>query len=113
MKSVAGDVQALLEEYGDERCRSCALLASELIAQVIGREPSWEGEPVELTIQARDDVIRLEVTGRAPPAADGNGRSANAREPLAEWGRFLLDRLSDRWGVRRGPRRDIWAEIRV
>ena len=46
MKSVTGDVQALLEEHGDEPRRSCALLASELIAQIVGREQSWEGDSV-------------------------------------------------------------------
>lgn len=108
MKSVTGDVQALLEEHGDEPRRSCALLASELIAQIVGREQSWEGDSVELTIQLRPDAIRLEATGQAAPAHQ-NG----ATEPLAEWGQFLLDRLADRWGVRGGPCRDIWAEVDV
>ena len=107
MKSVTGDVQALLEEYGDEPRRSCALLASELIAQIVGREQRWEGGSVGLTIQIRDDVIRLEATG---PSAGANG---TAPEPLADWGQFLLDRLADRWGVGEGPRRDIWAEVAI
>lgn len=108
MKSVTGDVQALLEEYGDEPRRSCALLASELIAQIVGREQQWEGGSVGLTIQLRDDVIRLEATGGATAAVNGT-----APEPLADWGQFLLDRLADRWGVGEGPRRDIWAEVEV
>ena len=108
MKSVTGDVQALLEEYGDEPRRSCALLATELIAQIVGREQGLEG-PVELTIQLRDNAIRLEATGSASSPSD----PAGASEPLAEWGEFLLDRLADRWGVRGWPHRGIWAEIRV
>lgn len=108
MKSVTGDVQALLEEYGDEPQRSCALLATELIAQIVGREQGWEGGSVELTIQLRPKAIRLEASGpTAPPDQNGAG------EPLAEWGQFLLDRLADRWGIRGGPRREIWAEVEV
>lgn len=108
MKSVTGDVQALLAEYGDEPRRSCALLASELIAQIVGRQQSWDGASVELTIRVREHTIRLEATGPAS-TADLNSSAA----PLAEWGQFLLDRLADRWGVRGGPRRGIWAEVDV
>jgi hypothetical protein len=108
MKSVTGDVQALLEEYGDEPRRSCALLASELIAQIVGRQDGWEGGPVDLTIQLRENAIRLEATGPA-----GTAYQNGATEPLADWGHFLLDRLSDRWGVRGGPRRAIWAEVEI
>jgi hypothetical protein len=108
MKSVTGDVQALLEEYGDEPRRSCALLASELIAQIVGREQGWHGT-VELTIQLRHDVIRLEATGPDSSSAGPNG----SVERLADWGEFLLDRLADRWGVEEAPRRAIWAEVQV
>jgi hypothetical protein len=110
MKSVTGDVQSLLAEYGEGSRRSCALLASELIAQIVGREPSWAGGPVGLTIQLRKDSIRMEATAATPASSNGNGVGP---EPLAEWGEFLLDKLSDRWGVREAPRRDIWAEVYV
>ena len=109
MKSVTDDVQALLAEYGDEQRRSCALLASELIAQIVGRERGWDAGPVELTIRLRDGVIRLEATGPASSPGDHNGPA----ERLAEWGQFLLDRLADRWGIRGGPQRGIWAEVEV
>jgi hypothetical protein len=108
MKSVTDDVQALLEEYGDEPRRSCALLASELIAQIVGREQGLDG-PVDLTIRLRDDAIRLEATGAASSPSDPSGPA----ERLADWGEFLLDRLADRWGIRGGPHRGIWAEVRV
>jgi hypothetical protein len=108
MKSVTDDVQALLEEYGDEPRRSCALLASELIAQIVGRERAFEG-PVDLTVRLRRDTIRLEATGPAPPPSDPHEPS----EQLADWGEFLLDRLADRWGISEGRDRGIWAEVRV
>jgi hypothetical protein len=110
MKSVTGDVQALLDEYGEDSRRGCALLASELIAQIVGREPEWGDEPVALSVQLHKDTVRLEATGRASSSIDTNGGTP---EPLADWGRYILDRLSDRWGIRGGPRRDIWAEVEV
>ncbi len=110
MKSVTGDVQSLLGEYGEGSRRSCALLASELIAQIVGREPRWAGGPVDLTIQLREDAIRMEATAPTPASSD---RNAVAPVALAEWGEYLLDKLADRWGVREAPRRDIWAEVCV
>src|SRR4051794_33011335 len=59
MKSVTGDVQALLDEYGEDSRRGCALLASELIAQIVGREPEWGDEPVALSVQLHKDTARL------------------------------------------------------
>src|SRR5690349_1249481 len=79
MKSVTADVQSLLGEYGEGSRRSCALLASELIAQIVGREPSWAGGPVGLTIQLRKDAIRMEAT--APTAASSH-QNGVAPEPL-------------------------------
>ena len=110
MKSITGDVQSLLGEYGEGSRRSCALLASELIAQIVGREPSWAGGQVGLTIQLRKDAIRMEATAPTPASSHQNGVTP---EPLAEWGEFLLDKLADRWGVREAPLRDIWAEVYV
>jgi hypothetical protein len=110
MKSVTGDVQALLDEYGEDSRRGCALLASELIAQIVGREPEWGDKPVALSIQLCEHSVRLEARGNAPPTVNGNGHTG---EPLADWGRYILDRLADRWGIRGGPERDIWAEVEV
>ena len=111
MKSVTGDVQALLDEYGEDSRRGCALLASELIAQIVGREPEWGDKPVALSIQLGEHSVRLEATGGASPTVNGNGDAGG--EPLADWGRYILDRLADRWGIHGGPRRDIWAEVEV
>jgi hypothetical protein len=110
MRSVTGDVQALLDEYGEGVRRSCGFLASELIAQIIGRESPWGDVPVGLSVELRGDVVRLEATGPLPSSTDRNGNGV-APEPLGEWGRFILDRLGDRWGIHRGPPREVWAEV--
>ena len=114
MKAITGEVEALLGDLGESSRRSGALLASELIAQVIGREPAWGGDPVGLTIELRDDAVRLEAMGPVVPLVHAsNGVDGAPDEELADWGRYLMDRLADRWGVDGGPRRDIWAEIEV
>jgi hypothetical protein len=114
MKAITGDVEALLDGLEERSRRSGALLASELVAQVVGRAPGWYTEPVGLTIQLREDAVRLEATGPVAPSIEAvTDRDTVPPEHLAEWGRFILDRLADRWGVGGGAPGDIWAEIKV
>jgi hypothetical protein len=109
MKAITGEVEALLGGLDEGARRSGGLLASELVAQVVGRAPGSPSGPVGLSVQLRGDTVRLEATG---PIAPEIGKDAAPVDPFADWGRFILDRLSDRWGMGGGERRDIWAEIR-
>jgi hypothetical protein len=111
MKAVTQEVEALLDGLEEGRARSGALLASELLAQVVGRDPGFRGEPVTLTIRLCEDVVRMEAAGSATPSAGPGSDPKSSPDPLADWGRFILDRLADRWGVRTNPLRTIWAEI--
>jgi hypothetical protein len=112
MKAITDEVEALLDGLEETSRRTAALMASELIAQVVGRAPESHGEPARLTVQLREDVVRMEATGPVPPSA---GRRSDPdsvpADPLADWGRFILDRLADRWGVGGDARRALWAEI--
>jgi hypothetical protein len=112
MKAVTSDIEELLDGLDDSSRRRAALLASELIAQVIGRAPRLHGEAAHLAIQLRGDAVRLEATGPVAPAVDPRAdRDAAPAEPLADWGRFILDSLADRWGIAGGAGGSIWAEI--
>ncbi len=106
MKDIATEVERLLAGLEETSRRGGALLASELIAQVVGRDPGYRGSSVDLKIQLRDDTVRMEAT---EPAETSHSR--RAIDPLADWGPFILDRLAHRWGVGGEPERAIWAEI--
>jgi hypothetical protein len=112
MKAITDEVETLLDGLEEASLRSGALLASELIAQVVGRDPGFRGGPVGLTIHVREGVVRMEATGPAAPSAGVNSNHASPPDPLADWGPFILDRLADRWGVHGRPHQAIWAEIR-
>ena len=112
MKAITGEVEALLDGLEEDTRRRATLLASELVAQVVGRAGSHSG-PVALTVKLRADAVRLEATGPVAPSMDPIARhDAGPTDPLADWGRFIIDRLADRWAITGGPRRVIWAEIR-
>jgi hypothetical protein len=112
MKAITGEVEMLLDGLEDGPRRSSALLASELIAQVVATKRGWNRQPVGLTIQLREHVIRLEATGPVAPVIEATAdRDVVSDDQLADWGAFVLDRLADRWGLGGGSRRNIWAEI--
>jgi len=111
MKAVTGEVESLLDGLDQGPRQSGALLASELIAQVVARTPEWNTQQVELTIQLRPDAVRLEATGPAAPASEATRALHVVPDPIADWGAFLIERLADRWGVDVGSRPGIWAEI--
>ncbi len=114
MKAISDDVDALLAGLEEDTRRTGAFLATELVAQAIGRAPGSPSGPVGLTVQLREEAVRLEATGPIAPstgAAAGHD-DAVPPDPFAEWGWSILDRLSDRWGVGGGAQRGIWAEIR-
>jgi hypothetical protein len=112
MRAITAEVETLLDGLEEASLRSGALLASELIAQVVGRDPEFQGEPVGLTIHVRQGIVRMEATGPRPPSVGVSSNGDSPRDPIADWGSFILDRLADRWGVNGRPQQAIWAEIR-
>jgi hypothetical protein len=88
----------------------CALLPSELIAQVAGRDLDPAMGSVDLTVVFKLEGLRLETRGPSSPAV------TNGFEPedgLAEWGHFLLNRLADRWGIDGSHPPILWAEVHL
>jgi hypothetical protein len=114
MRAITGEVEVLLAGLEESSRRGCGLLASELIAQVTCQAPGSNGEPIGLTVQLRDDAVRLEATGPVAPSVQASAdHDPVPADPFADWGRFMIDRLADRWGVGDGARPNIWAEIEV
>jgi hypothetical protein len=112
MKAVTAEVSELLDGVNEDQRRSSALLASELIAQVVAPAPGWNDQPIGLTIQLRRDAVRLEASGPVAPALDATVQNdVVADDPLADWGTFVIERLADRWGLSGGSERTIWAEV--
>ena len=114
MKAVTAEVSGLLVGMEENQRRSSALLASELIAQVVGSAPGWNDQAIGLTIELRGDGVRLEANGPVAPAIQPIAHNdVVADDPLADWGVFVVDRLADRWGLSGGSNKTIWAEVAI
>jgi anti-sigma regulatory factor (Ser/Thr protein kinase) len=99
-------VDELEPDFGDRLAEDLKLLASELITNSIRHSGAPADRAIEFSLQASEDVVRLEVVDRGrwrPPVPDPDGASG--------WGLYLVDRLADRWGVEHNHITRAWLEI--
>ena len=106
--------QAVREEFKDAlprtRLADVELLVSELATNSVRHAGC--GEADELSMEAEVEADRVRVSMFDPgagfdehtPALPANGGSGG-------YGLLLLDRLSDRWGVQRDGRFNVWFEV--
>jgi hypothetical protein len=84
------------------------MLVRELVSQSLTTSSHAVELPLELAVNADERAVRLEASGPAlrflAPSHRPGGRRA-----LGAWGAFIVDAVSDRWGVD-GPE-SAWFEI--
>jgi hypothetical protein len=114
MRAATAELETALEGLGADMSpatrRRTALLASELIAQVAGRDLDHGTEIVDLTAVFSPGGVRLETGGLSRSSING-GFGPEGANVLAEWGEFLLNRLADRWGIGGTDQPVLWAEV--
>ncbi|WP_063774167.1 ATP-binding SpoIIE family protein phosphatase [Streptacidiphilus rugosus] len=104
------ELRAILQDWdGPEGADAAVLLVSELLANVLLHTDQEAALLVELSGQAGERRLRIEVS-------DGSDELPHRRSPgeMASSGRglVLLDLLADRWGVRpRGEGKFVWFEM--
>ena len=84
------------------------LLVSELVTNAVVHGPRAKGSCVELTVRATRKTVAVEVTDT------GLGFEQRIRAPSVRdsgWGLFLVEQLSDRWGVTTDEQTRVWFEI--
>jgi anti-sigma regulatory factor (Ser/Thr protein kinase) len=91
-----------------EKWETLRLLVSELLTNAVVH---GEGETMRLVLRIEHGVCRVEVID------GGNGFTPTATlpSPLAPGGRglFLVDALSDDWGVYNGRSTHVWFELKL
>jgi signal transduction histidine kinase len=102
-------LEPLAPVVGPAAFENLRLLVSELVTNSVRHGPSDRPEPIEFSVVAEPHRLRAEVAdgggGFAPPTPterpdDGSG-----------WGLYLVDSLSDRWGIERNGRTVVWFEL--
>jgi len=98
-------------EVGTARLNDMRLLVSELVTNSVRHARSAEGDELELEVSVTGELIHVRVTDHGP------GFEASPRgpedDPGSGWGLFLVEQLSDRWGVELNGRTQVWFEIQL
>jgi anti-sigma regulatory factor (Ser/Thr protein kinase) len=97
----------LQDAVGADRIRDVQLLVSELVTNSV-RHAGRSGE-VELDVTVTRRSIRVCVTDRGP-GFEVEPRQADD-DPGSGWGLFLVEQLSDRWGVELNGKTQVWFEL--
>jgi anti-sigma regulatory factor (Ser/Thr protein kinase) len=84
------------------------LLVSELVTNSVKHAQVSEDDSIYLDVKIQEQVVRVEVRDSGP----GFERPAVAPPDDADegWGLFLVEQLSDEWGVDR-DRQAVWFQI--
>jgi anti-sigma regulatory factor (Ser/Thr protein kinase) len=103
-------LDGLEPEVGAERLNDMRLLVSELVTNSVRHARNGGGaDDLELQVSLSDATIHVCVTDRGP------GFHAEPRtpddDPGSGWGLFLVEQLSDRWGVELNGSTQVWFEI--
>jgi anti-sigma regulatory factor (Ser/Thr protein kinase) len=101
---------AHLERRLDRRAMdNLRLLVSELVTNSIRHAGLATGTVIEVGVRVRPRQIRVEVTDPGP-GFDPKPVTPSFYQ-TGGWGLYLVEQLSDRWGVIRGKATTVWFEL--
>ncbi len=102
-------LSVLAQKVSREVFEDVRLLVTELITNSVRHAGLNGRDAIHLKVTAEGNVVRVEVED-AGTGFEPRDRSA----PLTEasgWGLYLVDQLTDRWGVTSGGGTCVWFEI--
>ena len=113
--AAARSALAALDEHLDAKCRqNLHLVVTELVTNSVRHSGVGRAGSVGLDVRVRPPRIRVEVTDPGP------GFEPEVRPPTPDdldrvggWGLFLVDELTDGWGVVRDDLTRVWFEMSV
>lgn len=105
-------IERLEPELGQDRCRAACLLVTELVANAVLHASHGPDDTVTVRVCKSPWGVRVGVidggTGFEPRVRERSGGL-----PDSGWGLYLVEQMADRWGVERGPEREVWFELDV
>jgi len=96
-------------ELGPELFEDMRLLVSELVTNSVRHAVAAPESTVMLELSVREDLIRCCVSDPGPGFEPAE--RAPDDDPGSGWGLFLVEQLSDRWGVDLDAGTSVWFEI--
>ena len=103
-------LETLRPQLGDQRLEDLRLVVSELVTNSVRHANLDADDAIVLRVEARRDVIRVEIHDRGP-GFEAVARPASMYQESG-WGLYLISQIADRWGVSTDPAgTTVWLEI--
>jgi anti-sigma regulatory factor (Ser/Thr protein kinase) len=96
-------------ELGAQRLHDMRLLVSELVTNSVRHACEGADEELELEVTVSGELIHVCVIDRGPGFEAAPRRPDD--DPGSGWGLFLVEQLSDRWGVELNGSTQVWFEL--
>jgi serine/threonine-protein kinase RsbW len=85
------------------------LLTSELVTNSVRHAGIQPHDPITLHLETHANRLRLEISDQGPGFEPGRPEPSPSGEN--GWGLYMVDKISDRWGVLRNEPTSVWFEI--
>jgi anti-sigma regulatory factor (Ser/Thr protein kinase) len=103
------ELQPFEHEVGAERLHEMRLLVSELVTNSVRHACCGAEDALEVEVSVTGQVIHVCVTDRGPGFEVAPRTPED--DPGSGWGLFLVEQLSDRWGVELNGFTQVWFEL--
>jgi anti-sigma regulatory factor (Ser/Thr protein kinase) len=87
------------------------LLVSELLTNSIRHTGLGKADLIQLQVTRSPGIVRVEVTDNGPGFSKEPARPLSERE--SGWGLFLVEQISDRWGLSVDHETTVWFELDI
>jgi anti-sigma regulatory factor (Ser/Thr protein kinase) len=102
-------LEALSGRIDDELLETARLIVTELVTNSVHHAPPGEDGEVDMSVSPYPDCLRIEVID------GGNGFKPETPElspvQTSGWGLWLVEQLTDRWGIDHHHSTRVWCEI--
>jgi len=93
-----------------DRLSEVELLTSELFTNAVRHAGLKEGDSIDLDVDVDTDTVHVAVVD-AGSGFDYSKITEDPGDARGGWGLFLVDKVSDRWGIDPSPPHSVWFEI--
>jgi len=93
-----------------DRLSEIELLTGELMTNAVRHAGLKERDPIGLDIDVDTDTVHVAVVDGGP-GFDFGKIFQEPGDHRGGWGLFIVDKVSDRWGIDASPPHSVWFEI--
>jgi anti-sigma regulatory factor (Ser/Thr protein kinase) len=102
-------LEALSGRIDEELLETTRLIVTELVTNSVQHAPPGEDGEVDMSVSPFPDRLRIEVIDGGSGFKPGTPALSSAQ--TSGWGLWLVEQLTDRWGIDNQHSTRVWCEI--